>query len=158
MDRLRDAEAELVRVFEKAHTKHEANELARPVMEQLSRDPSFLAAILERYLASPGSLDKRNYPVVGIPIAFLGLLIAVFSVYSAICAVLTTFGAAVAGHRTKSPYVHLLIGCVAFLIVGSIPFVGGLATFALTMIAVGTLVSTRLAGVVVRRTPKPEVT
>jgi len=69
MDRLRDAEAELVRVFEKAHTKHEANELARPVMEQLSRDPSFLAAILERYLASPGSLDKRNYPVVGIPIA-----------------------------------------------------------------------------------------
>ena len=95
--------------------------------------------------------------VVGIPFAALALLIGVFSVYAAICAVLTTFGAAVAGHRTKNPYVHLLIGCLAFLVVGSIPFVGGLATLALTMIAIGTLVSTRLAGVALRRPAKPQM-
>jgi hypothetical protein len=69
MDRLREAEAELVRVFKAAGTKHQANERGRPVMEQLSRDPTFLAAILERYLETPGALDKKNYPVVGIPIA-----------------------------------------------------------------------------------------
>ena len=95
--------------------------------------------------------------VVGIPFAALALLIGVFSVYAAICAVLTTFGAAVAGHRTKNPYVHLLIGCLAFLVVGSIPFVGGLATLALIMIAIGTLVSTRLAGVALRRPAKPQM-
>lgn len=69
MDRLREAEAELVRVFRAAATKHEANERARPLMEQLSRDPSFLSAVLERYLETPGALDKNNYPVVGIHIA-----------------------------------------------------------------------------------------
>lgn len=69
MDRLREAEAELVAVFKAARTKHEANDRARPVLEQLSRDPSFLAAVLERYLETPGALDKKNYPVVGINIA-----------------------------------------------------------------------------------------
>ncbi|HSO33790.1 MAG TPA: hypothetical protein VLT33_14755 [Labilithrix sp.] len=69
MDRLREAEAELVRVFKASATKHEANERARPLMDQISRDPRFLAAVLERYLETPGALDKKNYPVVGINIA-----------------------------------------------------------------------------------------
>lgn len=69
MKRLREAEAELVRIFKASATKHEANERARPLMEQLSRDPTFLAAILERYLETPGSLDKKNYPVVGMNVA-----------------------------------------------------------------------------------------
>lgn len=69
MDRLREAEADLVAVFKTSATKHEANERARPVMEQLSREPAFLAAVLERYLETPGALDKKNYPVVGISIA-----------------------------------------------------------------------------------------
>jgi hypothetical protein len=69
MDRLREAETELVRLFKGSATKHEANERARPLLEQLSRDPTFLAAVLERYLETPGSLDKKNYPVVGINIA-----------------------------------------------------------------------------------------
>ena len=92
--------------------------------------------------------------IVGIPFALLALLIGVFSVYGAICSVLVTFGAAVAGHKTKNPYVHLLVGVLVFLVLGAIPFVGGLVTLVVTMIAVGTLVSTRLAGVIVRRTPK----
>jgi predicted membrane protein len=95
--------------------------------------------------------------VVGIPFALLAALLAVFSVYASIAAVLTTFGAAVAGHKWKNPYVHLLVGCVAFLVVGLIPFVGGLATLVLVMISIGALVSTRLAGVVKRRTPKPDM-
>lgn len=69
MDRTTEAERELLRVFKTSATKHEANERARPLLEQFSRDPGFLAGILESYLASPGSLDRKNYPVVGIPIA-----------------------------------------------------------------------------------------
>jgi hypothetical protein len=84
--------------------------------------------------------------VVGIPIAVLGILAAVFAVYGAIAAVLTTIGAAVIGHKTKNEYVHLLFGCGAFLIVSSLPFIGGLVTFAVTMIAIGTLFSTKAAG------------
>jgi hypothetical protein len=84
--------------------------------------------------------------VVGIPIAVLGILTAVFAVYGAIAAVLTTIGAAVIGHKTKNEYLHLLFGCGAFLLVSSLPFVGGLATFAVTMIAIGTLLSTKAAG------------
>lgn len=84
--------------------------------------------------------------VVGIPIAVLGILTAVFAVYGAIAAVLTTVGAAIIGHKTKNEYVHLLAGCAAFLIASSLPFVGGLVTFAVAMIAIGTLVSTKAAG------------
>jgi hypothetical protein len=91
--------------------------------------------------------------VVGIPVALFGILLAVFAVYGGIAAVLTTFGAAVIGHKTQNTYVHLLFGCAAFLVVSSLPFVGGLVTFAVTMIAIGTLVSTRLAGFLDKKKP-----
>jgi len=95
--------------------------------------------------------------IVGLPFAALALLLAIFSVYASIAAVLTTFGAAVSGHRTKNTYVHLLVGCVAFLLVGAIPYVGGFVTFVVTMVAIGTLVTTRLADTLKRRTPKPDL-
>lgn len=69
MDRIRDAVEELVRIFRASATKHEANERAAPVMEQLTREPAFLTAVLERYLQTPRALNRRNYPVVGIEIA-----------------------------------------------------------------------------------------
>jgi hypothetical protein len=67
-DRLREAEHELVRAFRSSADKHEANRRAKPIMEQLSRDPAFLAAVLEKYLSTPGALDRGNYPVVGMEI------------------------------------------------------------------------------------------
>lgn len=69
MHRLRDAEAELLQIFQTSASKHEAHARARRVMEQLARDPSFLAAVLARYLSTPGALEKKNYPVVGMNIA-----------------------------------------------------------------------------------------
>ena len=95
--------------------------------------------------------------IVGIPFAALAVLLGTFCVYASIAAVLTTAGAAVAGHRSKNPYVHLLVGCIGFLLVGIIPFVGGLVTLAVVMIAIGTLVSTRLAGTIAKRSPKPDL-
>jgi hypothetical protein len=93
--------------------------------------------------------------VVGIPIAVFGILTAVFAVYGAIAAVLTTVGAAIIGHKTKNEYVHLLIGCGAFLVASSLPFLGGLVTFAVAMIAIGTLVSTKAAGFLDKKRPTP---
>jgi hypothetical protein len=69
MGRIREIEREVLRVFRGSATKHEANERAKPILEQASRDGTFLSAILERYLETPGSLDRGNYPVVGIQIA-----------------------------------------------------------------------------------------
>ena len=95
--------------------------------------------------------------VVGIPFAVMLLLLGVFSVYASIAAVLTTVGAAVAGHKSTNPYVHLLVGCVLFLLAGIVPYVGGLVTAAVVLIAIGTLVTTRLAGIVDGRASKPEL-
>ena len=95
--------------------------------------------------------------IVGIPFAALAALLGIFCVYASIAAVLTTAGAAVAGHKSKNPYVHLLVGCIGFLLLGIIPFVGGLVTLAVVMIAIGTLVSTRLAGTIGKRGVKPDL-
>jgi hypothetical protein len=84
--------------------------------------------------------------VVGIPFAILVVLLGVFSVYASLAAVLTTVGAAVTGHKSTNPYVHLLAGCVLFLLAGLVPYIGGLVTAAVILIAIGTLVTTRLAG------------
>jgi hypothetical protein len=69
MDRIREAVRELVGVFQKASSKHEANQAAAPIMEQLTRQPAFLTAVLSKYLMTRGSLDRKNYPVVGMEIA-----------------------------------------------------------------------------------------
>jgi hypothetical protein len=95
--------------------------------------------------------------IVGIPFAALAALLGIFCVYASIAAVLTTAGAAVVGHKSKNPYVHLLVGCVGLLLVGIVPYVGGLVTFAVVMIAIGTLVTTRLAGSIGKRTPKNDL-
>jgi len=89
--------------------------------------------------------------IVGIPFAAMALLTGVVAVYGSIAAVLTTVGAAAIGHKTTNVYAHLLCGCAAFLVVGAIPYVGGLVTFVLTMVAIGALVTTRLAGFADRR-------
>jgi len=95
--------------------------------------------------------------VIGIPFAAAAIILGLFALYSAFAAVLTTVGAGLLQHRTKNQYAHLLTGCAVFLVAGSIPYVGGLVTFVVTMLAIGTLVSTRLGGIANRRTAKPEI-
>lgn len=93
--------------------------------------------------------------VVGIPLAVLLALGLVVAFYGSMAAVLTTFGGAVLGHKTQNPYAHLLLGCAAFLVLSSIPWIGGVVTFAVAMMAVGALATTRLAGFLERGKPKP---
>jgi hypothetical protein len=103
------------------------------------------------------ALTAMCITIVGIPFAVLAALLGIFCVYASIAAVLTTLGAAVAGHKSKNPYVHLLVGCIGLLLVGVIPYIGGLVTFAIVMVAIGALVSTRLAGALAKRSPKPDL-
>jgi hypothetical protein len=89
--------------------------------------------------------------VVGIPFAILALLLLILAVYGSIAAVLTTVGAAALQHKTESPYVHLLFGCAVFLVLLAIPYISGITAFVVTMVAIGSLVATRGAGLLDRR-------
>lgn len=82
--------------------------------------------------------------VIGIPLVAVAAIAAVIGVYAAIVSVLTTAGAAVLRHRTQNPYVHLAAGCAAFFLLGLVPYVGTAFIVIVTLIGVGTLVSTRM--------------
>jgi hypothetical protein len=86
--------------------------------------------------------------IVGIPFALIGLLLAFVATWAGVCSVLETVGAALLGHRTKNAYVHLAVGCALFLILGAIPYVGGFITAAVVLVSIGSLVSTRAAGLI----------
>ena len=84
--------------------------------------------------------------IIGIPIALASAVVAILAAYVGICAALTTAGGALLGHRTSNPYVHLAVGCALFLVIGAIPYVGGIVTAAIAMIGMGAIVATRGAG------------
>jgi hypothetical protein len=86
--------------------------------------------------------------VIGIPVAIVLLLLSVFAAYAGICAVLATAGKALVGHKSDNPHVHLLVGCLVFLVSGAIPFVNGLVTLAVVLTGIGVVVATRAAGTV----------
>lgn len=89
--------------------------------------------------------------VIGIPVA-IGLALALaLALYGSVASVLTTFGAAVSGHRTDNPYLHLLVGCGIFLVVTCIPYIGGLASAVVMLIALGALVTTRVGGLLQKK-------
>ncbi|HEX4512111.1 MAG TPA: polymer-forming cytoskeletal protein [Polyangiaceae bacterium] len=85
--------------------------------------------------------------IIGIPVAIVLLLGGVFAAYAGICAVLATVGKALIGHKSDNPHVHLLVGCLLFLVSGAIPFVSGLVTLAVVLTGIGVVVATRAAGV-----------
>jgi hypothetical protein len=58
----------LKKIFAGARDKHEANYRSRSVLEDMSGDPRFFSAVLEKHLNTPGSLNTKHYPVVGIDI------------------------------------------------------------------------------------------
>ena len=68
MTAAKSAVAELVRVFRRSPDKHEAHRQSAPVLGQLSQSPEFLTEVLEKYLTTPGALDRGHYPVVAMEI------------------------------------------------------------------------------------------
>lgn len=84
--------------------------------------------------------------VIGIPVAIVALPIAVFASYAGICAVLATVGKALLGHKSDSPHFHLLVGCALYLVLGSLPWIGGIVTVFVIFTGIGVVVATRGAG------------
>ncbi len=68
MKKIKDYLGELTRIFKQAVNKHDAHFQSKSVMEDIASDPDFLAAVLNKHLATPGGLNKKHYPVVGLNI------------------------------------------------------------------------------------------
>jgi hypothetical protein len=84
--------------------------------------------------------------IIGVPFAVIGAILAALGGYVGVCMVLSTVGGALIGHRTNNPYLHLALGCALMLVLGAIPYVGGVVTAAIVLVGVGSLVATRGAG------------
>ena len=59
---------EITRIFQAARCKHDAHRQGRRVLEDIAADRTFLTRVLRQYLMTPGVLNARNYPVVGMNI------------------------------------------------------------------------------------------
>jgi hypothetical protein len=84
--------------------------------------------------------------LIGIPVAVVGALAAVFAAYAGICAVLTAVGGVMLRRWTINPYLHLAAGCALFLLIGLIPYVGAWVTVIVVFTGIGVVVATRAAG------------
>jgi hypothetical protein len=93
--------------------------------------------------------------VIGIPVAFIGVFLALFGGYAGAIAALTTLGEALVRHKTTNTYVHLAVGCAIFLVASSLPFVGSFVTAAVALTGYGVFVATRAAGFIPERKPPP---
>lgn len=123
-----------------------ARRIERLEVEILSRPlRSFGVGIVASIVAALAAIILL-VTIIGIPVALVGVLCAVLAGYVGVCAVLTALGNALGRHRTDNAYVHLAIGCVVFLIVTSIPYVGDIAMLVAVMTGFGAFVATRGAG------------
>jgi hypothetical protein len=59
----------LCATFKASGDKHEAHRRSRDVLAEMSADPAVLPAVFESFLGTPGVLNRRHYPVVGMNIA-----------------------------------------------------------------------------------------
>lgn len=64
-----DLVRELTRTFDRATHKRGAHHQASELLTQASRDPLVLTEALARYVSAPNSLNRKNYPVVAVPVA-----------------------------------------------------------------------------------------
>jgi cytoskeletal protein CcmA (bactofilin family) len=88
--------------------------------------------------------------IIGIPVAIMLFLVGALGVYAGMCAVFLELGALVLEERTDSPYVHLALGCLMYLVFSTLPVIGWLATALAVVCGLGLLVSTRFAGLLGR--------
>jgi hypothetical protein len=85
--------------------------------------------------------------VIGIPVVLFSIPVLVLSLLAGLSATLTTLGQALLGHKTKSAYVHLAVGCALWFVLGVLPVVGGFVHLAGLLIGIGTLFATRAGGI-----------
>jgi hypothetical protein len=69
MSRLRICTTELVRIFKRASSKHEAHQQSRQVLLDMAYDPACLRSALAAEIGRPGGLNTRHFPSLALPIA-----------------------------------------------------------------------------------------
>jgi hypothetical protein len=99
-------------------------------------------------LASVVLLIALCVTVIGIPFAIIGVLLGFVATCAGLVAGLETVGGALLGHKTKNPYVHLAFGCLLFMLLGAIPFVGNFVVVAAILVGIGSVAATRAAGLI----------
>jgi hypothetical protein len=119
--------------------------------EVLRRPMRSLALGVVGCLAAAVILIALCVTVIGIPVALLLAPLLFLATCSGLAVVLEAVGGLTIGHRTKSPYAHLAAGALVLLLVGWIPVVGKLAVAAVILVAIGSIVATRGAGLLVRK-------
>ena len=119
--------------------------------EVAARPMKSLALGVVAFLSAAVAFIVLCVTVIGLPVALVGLVLGFLLAGAGICAVLTTFGAALLGHRTRNPYLHLAVGCVLFTLVTAIPYFGGFVHAAVALVGAGSLVATRIAGLLPKR-------
>jgi len=115
-------------------------------VEVATRPMRSFALGLVGLLATAFALVALCITVVGIPIAMVAVLALVFAGFASTCAALTTLGGAFASHRSNNVYVHLAVGCLAYLLIGLLPWVGGIAQMGIVLAGFGAVVATRATG------------
>lgn len=85
--------------------------------------------------------------VVGIPVALLIAATLGVGLYTSMIAVVSTLGRGLIGHRSKSPYAHLALGCALLFVISLLPYVGPLAICGVVLMGLGSFIATRGAGV-----------
>lgn len=118
-----------------------SNRVARRGAERTGR--SALVGLL-LLIGVPIGLILVAITVVGIPLALFGMFVFAFAVWSGVVYGEYTAGRWLVGRFQNEPsrWVALGLGLVLFSILGALPMVGGLFTFAATLVGFGALGST----------------
>lgn len=120
---------------------------AAVLREEVVRRPwRSIALGLLGFLGAGALLAALCVTIVGIPVAILLAPVLFLAVAASLTVVLEFVGGLTVGHRTESPYARLAAGALALVVVGWLPVVGKLAVSAVVLLAAGTLVATRGAG------------
>ncbi len=93
--------------------------------------------------------------LIGIPFAGLGAIAAVLLAFAGTTSALVVLGAMVSGHKTSNVYLHLAAGCGLYMVMGLLPWVGGLMQVAIVFAGIGGMVVTRAMGLLTRRKVGP---
>jgi hypothetical protein len=89
--------------------------------------------------------------LIGIPVAVVGACLGTLAMLAGVTSGAQLVGEMFLRHRNQNAYVHLAAGCAALTLIGCIPYLGGLAWLAAILIGVGSMVATRVGGLLSRK-------
>jgi hypothetical protein len=127
-------------------------------VEMAARPMRTFAVGIVGALASIVLLVALCITLVGIPVALVAVLALVLAGYAGVCAALQLGGEMLVRHKTENAYIHLAVGCALFMLLGMLPWFGGVTKFIVAALGFGAIVATRAAGLLPQRSALPPAT